>query len=399
MNAACFLEPEVAKNTLWAVCQRKDGKLFFQMDNQNWDKIVWALGAWSYYLVSDDREFLTSAYETIANSLSILEENQFDKTFSLFTGGSFFNDGISGYPACLHQPGNDSSFVCDHQETSKIMVLSTNCLYYAAYRILGKMARIQGETERAAEWETRADVLKAAINNRLWLEKTGRYGYFMHPDGRVDETQEGCGLSCAMLFGVCREEKAKRILENVELSRYGLVSLWPPFDGISSVQKPLRHNNLIWPFINGYFADAAAKCRRADLLAEEMTHIAELVRRSGNHFQEIYNPETGGQDGGWQCGWHWETVEDQTWSATGYIRMVVFGLFGVTLHEDDISFAPCLPRQFRTVSLTGLRIRNVVLDLVLEPANNGTGEIRINGKIENWIDFSHTGTYRVVMMG
>ena len=25
MNAACFLEPEVAKNTLWAVCERVDG--------------------------------------------------------------------------------------------------------------------------------------------------------------------------------------------------------------------------------------------------------------------------------------------------------------------------------------------------------------------------------------
>ena len=36
MNAACFLEPEVAKNTLWAVCERVDGKLCFQLDNQKW---------------------------------------------------------------------------------------------------------------------------------------------------------------------------------------------------------------------------------------------------------------------------------------------------------------------------------------------------------------------------
>ena len=39
MNAGCFLEPEVAKNTLWAVAERVDGKLCFQMDNQCWDKI------------------------------------------------------------------------------------------------------------------------------------------------------------------------------------------------------------------------------------------------------------------------------------------------------------------------------------------------------------------------
>ena len=98
MNAACFLEPEVAKNTLWAVCERADGKLCFQLDNQKWDKVVWAIGAWQYFLATGDMEFLKDAYETIKNSVEVLEQVQFNETYGLFTGGSFFNDGITGYP-------------------------------------------------------------------------------------------------------------------------------------------------------------------------------------------------------------------------------------------------------------------------------------------------------------
>ena len=93
MNAACFFEPEVAKNTLWAVCERVDEKLYFQMDEESWDKIVWATGAWYYYLATGDLEFLKDAYETVKNSLEILEDTQYNRQYGLFTGGSFFNDG------------------------------------------------------------------------------------------------------------------------------------------------------------------------------------------------------------------------------------------------------------------------------------------------------------------
>ena len=407
MNAACFLEPEVAKNTLWAVCERVDGKLCFQMDNQSWDKIIWAAGAWEYYLATGDHEFLVDAYKTIFYSLSLLEKTQYREAFGLFAGGSFFNDGITGYPAELHQEGNESSFVGDHPAVSGIMSLSTNCLYYHAYCVLEKMSRILGREELCAGYGQKAAAVKAAVNRFLWLEEKGRYGYFVYPDGRVDASQEGCGLSFAILFGLCDRERAERILDHVEISRNGLVSIWPPFDGISSIEKPLRHNNLIWPFVNGYFASAAAKLGRADLLGEELTHVSQLVEKSGGCFYEIYNPETEEPDGGWQCGGHWDSVADQTWSATGLIRMIVFGLFGVTLHENGISFAPCLPEGLGAVSLKGLRIRNVVLDLCLDGADaeitkqDGQAEhrmeIRINGKVGNWIGFDAGGAYRVEM--
>lgn len=365
MNAACFLEPEVAKNTLWAVCEKVDGKLCFQMDNQSWDKIVWATAAWKYYLATKDEDFLPLAYETVKNSLEVLENIQFNEKYGLFTGGSFFNDGITGYPSDLHEEGVESSFMGDHAAVKDIMTLSTNCLYYNAYLILEKMAGILGEEAAIAGYVQKGNRLKDAINRHLWEERENRYFYFLYPDGRKDSSQEGCGISFAVLTGVCEESRAKKMLKQCYRSERGLVSIWPPFSGISSVEKPLRHNNLIWPMVNGYFVTAAAQCGYSDIVGDEIQNLALLVKNDGGRYSEIYNPQTGKADGGWQCDHIWESVRDQTWSATAFIRSIVFGVFGITLQEDGITFHPCLPGKFGPVTLQGIRFRDVEMDIVL----------------------------------
>lgn len=365
MNAACFLEPEVAKNTLWAVCEKADEKLCFQMDNQSWDKIIWATGAWKYYLATGDRDFLPLAYETVKNSLEVLEKHQFNEKYGLFTGGSFFNDGITGYPADLYEKGNESSFVGDHPAVKGVMALSTNCLYYNAWRILEKMAKILEYHAAADCYAQKGDALRAAINRCLWREAEGTYSYLLYPDGRTDNSQEGCGISFAVLANVCEEGQGKRMLEQCCRSKRGLVSIWPPFAGISSVEKPLRHNNLIWPVVNGFFVTAAAQCGCADIVGDEISNLALLVKNDSNTYSEIYNPETGKPDGGWQCKHIWESVPNQTWSATAFIRCLVFGVFGIVLQEEKIEFHPCLPAGFGTVELKGIRFRSVEADITL----------------------------------
>ena len=397
MNAACFIEPEVAKNTLWAVCERVDGKLCFQMDNQSWDKIVWATGAWQYYLATGDIEFLKDAYETVKNSLSMLEKMQYNEQFGLFTGGSFFNDGITGYPAKLHQKGNGASFVRRHPDTAFIMTLSTNCLYYNAYRILADMVRVlNGNEDEKQSYIEKAEAMKSAVNRWLWNEEKGLYSYFIYPDGSRDDSQEGCGLSFAVLFGICDGEKAEKIMKNAQISGRGIVTIWPPFEGISSVEKPLRHNNLIWPFVNAFFADAAAKCGRSDLVGAELFNMAKLAVESDG-FYEIYNPENGEPDGGWQIGIHWASVPDQTWSATGFIRMLVYAVFGVTICEDGIRFAPCLPEGLGTVSLNGLCVRDLKLNLTLREKDEQGVRVLINGTAQDRIPYENAGDYCVEM--
>lgn len=394
MNAACFLEPKVAKNTLWAVCERTEEGLCFQMDNQSWDKIVWTLGAWKYYLATGDVEFLTDAYETVKNSMKYLEKHQFNSTYGLFTGGSFFNDGITGYPASLHEEGNMSSFVGDHPATYHIMTLSTNCLYYQAYLIFAKMDAVLQDGKNKAVYEQKAADLKQAINDCLWNEERGSYDYLLYPDGSKDHSQEGCGISFAILSGVCNREQAQKILKNCYRSRNGILSIWPPFEGISSVEKPARHNNLVWPVVNGFFVSAAANLGCVSIVKDEVEALCRLALNSDG-FYEIYNGDTGEVDGGWQSQKYWKSVFDQTWSATGFIRSIVFGVFGITLDESGISFSPCLPESFEPLRLDGVRFRDILLDVTLRGKGSHIASMTINGEAKEKILFSESGNYRV----
>ena len=45
-NGANITEPRIARNTLLAVCERINGRVVIQQDNQDWDRIIWIVGAW-----------------------------------------------------------------------------------------------------------------------------------------------------------------------------------------------------------------------------------------------------------------------------------------------------------------------------------------------------------------
>ncbi len=394
MNAACFLEPEVAKNTLLSVCQLDaDGKVVVQMDNQQWDKIIWVLGAWKYYLASRDDDFLKLAYGASCRTLAEREQNSFNQTYGLFTGGAFFQDGIAGYPQDLYAPGSTEQFMGKHPLVEGIMSLSVNSIYYAVYETLGQMEQKLGLATTQA-FADKAQALKDAVQKYLWDEARGTFCYLLYPDGRTCDAQEGCGISFAILSGICSAEQAKRVLDGAYRSKNGLMAVWPPFAGTSSEENPARHNNLVWPFINGYFITACAKHERCDLVARELRSMARLAVDSGE-FREIYHGETGEPYGGWQCGQFWDSFPNQTWSATAYIRGVVFGLFGVMLETDAVRFVPCLPEGFGTVKLEGLRLRDLTLDIELIGSGSHVASMTINGKEETQISFKKLGHYDV----
>lgn len=380
MNGASILEPDVAENTLWAVCeQTEDGKLCLQMDDQYWDKIVWVISAWNHYLATGHRDFLKNAYEVAATAFSFLELSNFNEQYGLFTGGSFFNDGISGYPKALHEPGNTSSFVGDHPQTAHIMTLSTNCLYRQAYRAAAQMATALGNITAANSLQAKSEMIRSAINRYLWDEKRGHYAYFLYPDGHADFSQEAAGLTFALLFDVCDSRQSEKILHNLFIANHGLPSIWPPFEGLFSQKHPGRHNNLIWPFINGFFITAAAKYHQNILVGEELMRMTKLIQNSDGEFYEIYNSDSGLPDGGWQIGRHWGSCHDQTWSATSYLRAVLYGVFGLQLHEKGISFSPCVPNDWGILRLTGLKIRGTIWDITLTGSGCSISSFLVNG--------------------
>ena len=385
-NAASLLSPAVALNTLWAVVERRDGKLIVQQDNQWWDQVIWVPAIWNHYLVTGDASVLAPAYECATQTLAARRARNFNAKFGLFAGPSFFNDGISGYPPPLSAPGGGGpSFVLDHPGTDEIMALSTNCVYVGAYRAAANLAReLHRPTEEAARFDAQADALKVAINRFLWIPDASMYGYFLHGagpmEGKLERYQEGTGISFAILFGVADASQARALVAGAHREPKGIVSIWPPFPGFS-VEHPGRHNNSIWPLVNGLWAHAAATTGATQTTADEITGLAALAL--GSHdFSEIYNARTGEAEGGWQGG-HWGIAEHQTWSATSYLRALYLGVFGLQFERGGLRFAPHLPEAWSGITLAGLPYRAGALDLTLTGKGSRVTGILLDGQRGN----------------
>lgn len=401
-NAASLLEPKQAANTLWAaVVKQSNGQLIVQQDNQQWDQVIWMTGAWNHYLATGDRSFLSNAYQVAVNTLNARRSQNFNSNFGLFQGPSFFNDGIAGYPA----PPADSTeshggFVGDYSGTSSIMTLSTNAVYYSAYRSAALMAAALGKPGSEADaLNSAADTLKAKINQHLWIPGKGLYGYFVHGSGslagQLDQTEEGTGLSFAVLFGIADASQAQAIMRNAHLQPYGIVDTYPNYARYSDA-KPGRHNGVVWPMVQGYWADAAAQSGNQARFANEVQTLAGLANNSGQ-FAEIYHAQTGVVDGGWQTGGHWSAAPDQTWSATAYLRMINNDLFGIRLAANGIDFRPTLPAGWGDATLKGVNYRGATLNIALHGSGNVISSFKLDGKTTSAhsVPTSLTGTHSV----
>jgi lysophospholipase L1-like esterase len=382
--AGSLLEPAVARNTLWAVCQRRgDGTVVVQQDNQWWDQCIWVVGAWNHYAVTGDRAFLADAYPVATATLATLRQDHFNSQYGLYMGPAFFADGIAAYPPPEYDPSNHSSFVLDHRHTRELMVLSTNCIYRQAYRCAARMAREVGRpAAEAADLDRQSDALRAAINQHLWSPQRQAYAYFLSgagPDaGQLFFATEGSGQSFAILFDVADGDRAATLVRQMHVEPKGIVTLWPNLPQFDD-QHLGRHNVMIWPLVNGPWATAAAKAGATDAYAAEVTHIADLVLASHGNFYEIYNPRTGQPDGGWQTGGHWGPVPNQTWSATANIAAVHRGLFGMTFEPDGLHLAPSLPTGWGPVALADVRYRQMKLSISLGGRGTRVRSVTLDG--------------------
>jgi glycosyl hydrolase family 65 len=197
--------------------------------------------------------------------------------------------------------------------------------------------------------------------------------------GQIDNSQEGGGLAFAVLFGVANPSQVRKLLTNAHWQPHGIVNVWPHFARYND-EMPGRHNVMVWPMVHSMFGHAAALGGRVDLFGRAVADLANLVTGTDNHFYELYNSITGARDGGWQVNRHWTSQPDQTWSATGYLRMIYSGLFGLTFTPDELTIAPTLPQGWGPVSLRCLRYRDMTLDIELSGAGNQVRSSTVDGR-------------------
>lgn len=402
-NGVSLFRPTVAAASLWSVTINKDS-----IGHQYWDKILWTISAYNHYNVTGDRVFLKQAYQCSVNTIRALEKSQQETTSGLFKGPSVFNDGIAGYPEPIYEPGNFSSSVLDHKNSSRIKCLSTNCVYYQAYVSLARMSSLLNEDKNISkQFQQKADDLKKNILHYFYDEAKNRLNYLVDQNGKVDESQEALGISFAVIFGIVTGDKATQLIHNAVVSRYGITSIYPEFPRYTG-DKPGRHNNLIWPMVNGFFAQAAVASRNYVTFTNELTsliHLALDADKGDYDFREIYNSQTGKPDGGYQANgkdhpdFHWESCRLQTWSATAYIAMVLKGVVGLTINEDAITLSPFLPAGTTFVQLSGLKYRQGTFDLIVKGKGNTIKKFTVDGKEQSSysIKASTQGSHKVTI--
>ncbi|GAA1573333.1 hypothetical protein GCM10009789_28560 [Kribbella sancticallisti] len=385
-NATSLLAPALAANTLWAVVEKDaGGKLRLQQDSQQWDQVVWTVGAWHHYLVTGDRDFLQSAYDVVTNTLALREQAAVfgpDARYGLFTGPSFFNDGVSGFPApTAYEDESRGSESTSYPDVVSAMYLSTNALYYAAYTCATAMADTLGRP--ADGHRAKAAAIKQAINQHFWNPRSGSYNYELTADGTPGAYQEGTGLAFTLLFGIADAAQASSLISNAQRMTWGMPDTYPHWNRYSSAE-PGRHNAMVWPLVQGLWAKGLAKHGDVEGFATETGLLAKLVRDSGG-FWEIYDGNTGAVEGGYQGATgvlkrRWDSQPDQTWSATAFIDMMHTGLFGMTFDDRGLTLAPSLPPGWGDVTLSGLRYRDAGLTVALRGEGNVIRSFELDGR-------------------
>jgi hypothetical protein len=394
-NGAGLLYPAESRNTLLSVLEQKNGRLVIGGPyEQYWDAIIWTLGAWAFYLFSGDRDFLELAFEATTNSLRHSEQTEFTTELNLFRGPAVYGDGVAAYPDIYAQTaGGDSTILywpAAHPDLAShpgrglpMHALSTNCVYFRAYEVALEMARELGRSPDR-EWRAKAANLREAINRNFWLPPAGHFRYLVDPFGGCD-AQEGFGHSFAILFGVTDAERRESVFETQHVTSAGIPCLWPCFSRYRHDGDYGRHSGTVWPPIQGFWAEVAARYRKIDLFAFEFEALARHAVRDGQFF-EIYHPDTGSSYGGLQESrgsgsiGTWQSLPHQTWSATAFVRMVLFGLAGMRFDAGGIHFEPLLPPGLENIELRGLRYRRATIDFVVEGAGGDLAQVLVNGE-------------------
>jgi hypothetical protein len=342
------------------------------------DSIVGSVGAWSLYQVTEDKESLRIFYKRTVNTLKRAERDAYQPDTGLIGGCASFMESNSAYP---------EKYAMNGSLVAKTAALSNVALYYQGYIIAGLMADRLGED--GGPFRIKAKKLKEAINKYFWQEQKGYYGYYLDENRQLSPRMEGLGEALCIRFGIAGPDRARRMLTATPTTPNGFPCLWPQFPehmNYAARRSLLYHNGMIWPFVQGYWAWAAADMRDLQTFDGELFKLLALSQKT-NTFKEFYFPEEGRPDGS----------ADQLWSASGYLSMVLHGLLGMNFEENGIRFAPLVPPDFSSISMSQVNYRNCSFTVRIFGHGGKVSSFKLDGKALNkpFLDASVNGTHQI----
>jgi len=363
--AQATLQPQVAMNSLLRKVT-PEGRIVQDTGTGgaypcSTDRMIWAVAAWEIYKVTGDEAWLHKVYPIVKQSIADDQQNAYDPATGLVRGESSFLDWREQtyprwmQPADIYQSEN----------------LGTNAVHFQANVVLAQMARQLGEPAVAAQHEQVAATIKSGMNQHLWQESAGYYGQYLY--GRnflsLSPRAEALGEALSVWFGIADEARAKTVIARTPTTDFGIPCIYPQIPGI-----PPYHNNAVWPFVQSYWALAAAQAGNEASLTESMVAIyrpAALFLTNKENFVAENGDFAGTQI----------NSSNMLWSLSGSLSLVYKVLFGMHYETDRLVFRPFVPQAFQGERrLTNFKYRQAVLDIELQGFGNVIQAITLDGQ-------------------
>lgn len=357
------LQPQVAKNSLLKKVNKK--KRIIQDTGTggaypaSTDRMIWAVAAWEVFKATNDQEWLTTAFEIIKNSIEDDLQNCYDATTGLVKGESSFLDWREQtYPKWM-QPADIFESEC----------LGTNAVHYQANKALADMAKILNQNETAKKHNKIAEQIKAGINKWLWLPEKGYYGQFLYGRNHkiVSERSEALGEALCILFEIADQQRATQIISSVPQTAFGISCIYPQIPNI-----PPYHNNAVWPFVQSYWALAAAKVGNENAVIES---IKSIYRPAGLF---LTNKENFVADNGDYAGTQINS-SNMLWSLSGNLAIIQKIIFGIRFDSNFLELNPFVPKMYTgTKKLSNFKYHNSILDIQIEGTGNSINSFYVD---------------------
>jgi hypothetical protein len=360
-----YLQPKVAMNSLMRKVNKK--KKIIQDTGTggaypaSTDRMIWATAAWEVYKATGNKDWLNQAFIIIKKSIEDDLQNAYNKETGLVKGESSFLDWREQtYPKWM-QPVD--IYLSEN--------LGTNAAHYQANKVLADMAKLLNNNTVFYKHSAIAASIKAAINKQLWIKEKGNYAQFLYGRNNLIQSpkSEALGEALCVLFDIADKQQQVSIIANTPFMDFGVPCIYPQIPGI-----PPYHNNAVWPFVQTYFALAAAKVGNEKAVMESFGAIyrpAALFATNKENFVA-----SNGDFAGTQI-----NSSNMLWSLSGNIALVHKILFGINFHADKISFKPMVPVQLGGIrTLKNFIYRNSILDISVEGFGSIIKHFELDGK-------------------
>ena len=362
-----YLQPEATRISLMKKVDRLGRIIQDTGSGGAWpvstDRMIWAVAAYEYYLVTGDKEWLKKIYPIIKKSLEDdLYSNLYSKKTGLVKGETSFIDWREqSYPKWMQTADI-------HQSEAT----GTSIVHARAWQVLARIAAQLGHKKEAAKAEEQAQKIIDGINANMWNADKGYYNMYTYGRDNLiaNPRAETLGESLAILWDVADADRARTITESNPTTPFGAAIFYPQI-----ADMPAYHNNALWPWVGSFWALANAKAGNEKGVMQAIGAVFRPAALFATN-KENFNLDNG--DIATEL-----NSSNMLWCLAGNIALTHKILFGIDFTEEGLAFHPFVPEalgQERTLS--NFEYRGCRLNITVKGFGKNIASFTVNGKTQ-----------------